>query len=71
VGYTRGDEETVMAGWNCGLMQSVFDVRGRLTSLADNLGRWGNEMFGSVRKEIPNLKVELETLRNIALRVGL
>jgi hypothetical protein len=64
-------KETVMAGWNGGLMQSVFDVRGRLTSLADNLGRWGNEMFGSVRKETPKLKVELETLRNIALRVGL
>jgi hypothetical protein len=62
---------TVMAGWNGGLMQSVFHVQGRLTSLIDNLGIWSNEMFGSVRKEIRKLNMELETLRNIAVRAGL
>jgi hypothetical protein len=48
----------------------VVSAQKRLTSLAHDLGRWGSETFGSVHKEIKNLKLELSSLRSLPGRVG-
>jgi hypothetical protein len=64
---------TIAEGWasSCSVDGSpVVSARKRLTSLAHDLGRWGSETFGSVRKEIKNLKSELSNLRSLPGRVG-
>jgi hypothetical protein len=55
----------VTSGWNStGGGATVSDVRGKLRSLSHQLGRWGVDTFGSVRKEIKKLKNELDLLRS-------
>jgi hypothetical protein len=71
--WERHDElkPTVAAGWSGDQGgNSVNMVREKIDDLARNLGRWGVDTFGSVRKEIRGLKKELELLRNLPSRVG-
>jgi hypothetical protein len=56
----------VNAGWAKSTAdQTTTTVRAKLKTLADDLGGWGTETFGSVRKEIKKLKLELERLRSL------
>ncbi|KAM0859925.1 hypothetical protein ACQ4PT_046881 [Festuca glaucescens] len=61
---------TVTASWLTEESSSASEVRGKLANLANDLGKWGLNTFGSVRKEIRKLKSELEHLRNLPGRVG-
>jgi hypothetical protein len=52
---------TISAGWPSGNdtqggVSAVDSVHRKLTDLAQDLSKWGKETFGSVRKEIKNLK---------------
>jgi hypothetical protein len=61
----------VSSGWNSTMGDpTVLDVSGKLRSLSHELGRWGVETFGSVRKEIKKLRSELDLLRSDPVRVG-
>jgi hypothetical protein len=48
----------------------VDGVRTKLKTLAGDLGKWGSETFGSVRREIKSLKRGLEVMLGIPSRVG-
>jgi hypothetical protein len=48
----------------------VISTRAKLKNLATDLGKWGNETFGSVRKEIKKFKQELVRLCVLPMRVG-
>jgi hypothetical protein len=66
---------TISAGWpsgnvTLGGVSAVDSVHQKLTDLAQDLSKWGKETFGSVRKEIKNLKQELSRLRSLPMRVG-
>lgn len=45
-------------------------LRAKLHAVLRDLGKWNRETFGSVRKEIKNLTMELERLRGEPTRVG-
>jgi hypothetical protein len=40
------------------------DVQQKLSSLSSSLSSWSKDTFGSVKKEIKTLKIELELLHN-------
>lgn len=62
---------TVTAGWgDYTNIASAADVRGKLSNLAVDLGRWGTKTFGSVRREIKKLKAKIDRLRNMPGRVA-
>jgi hypothetical protein len=54
----------------CRHQLSVKSVQGKLKGLAGDLKQWGTGTFGNVRKEIRELKKDLEQLRNLPQRVG-
>jgi hypothetical protein len=75
VGYTRRAEINgdlwLDSGWTeDDPAHSVHDVCKKLLSLSDGLGKWGRDTFGSVRKEIKQLKADLEVIRSLPKRVG-
>ena len=49
---------------------TVGEMRINLHNLSWGLGKWSNETFGSVRREIKKLKQMLEELRNDPLRTA-
>lgn len=52
------------------LATSVTQVREKLKGLSADLLKWSTDSFGSVRKQIRDIKKELEDLQNHHLRVG-
>jgi hypothetical protein len=64
-------KHTFATAWTMGNEgSSVLDVKSTLGSLSRDLGRWGDETFGIVIKEIKQLKAELDRLRNLPNRAG-
>ena len=56
--------DTINSAWTDGGISSrVEELRAKLQAISHDLGRWNNETFGNVRKEIKRLKTELEKLR--------
>ena len=50
--------------------ERVEDLKLKLADLSNNLRRWDKRTFGSVRREIKELKQKLEQLRNAQGRSG-
>lgn len=46
------------------------DMRQKLSNLSRGLGKWSRDTFGSVRKEIKQLKQVLKEIRSDPLRTG-
>jgi ribonuclease HI len=62
---------TVVAGWNTTtIATTVKGVMEKLKGLSANLTRWNRDSFGSVRKQIKNMKIELEQLQGDPARSG-
>ena len=61
---THGEwNDTMRQCWNGDhLALNLEDLRAKLTDVANNLGKWNRETFGSVRKEIKKLLEEQERL---------
>ena len=56
--------DTISAAWaDGGISNRVDDLRAKLQAISHDLGRWNNDTFGNIRKEIKKLKTELEKLR--------
>jgi len=61
---------TVATCWQTVVATTVGDVNRKLGALSDELGKWGVDTLGNVKKEIKKLKNELDRLRNLPGRVG-
>ena len=55
---------------NTGAANRLEDLRAKLLAVSQDLGRWNKDTFGSVHKEIKQLKGELEKLRSDASRTA-
>jgi hypothetical protein len=61
---------TTVEGWSRSAeAESVECVRSKIHTLVDDLGKWGTETFGGVRKQIIFLKKDLADLRVLPARV--
>lgn len=48
----------------------IAKFRNKLIAISKELTRWGNDTFGSVRKQIKRLKIELEQFQNDPATMG-
>jgi hypothetical protein len=64
--------DTISSSWTTGgPTVGMEDLRAKLEHVSADLGSWDKNTFGSVRKEIWKLKLELERLRNDPARTTL
>ena len=62
---------TIEARWNdVSLGYGVGDFRDKLLSISHQIMTWSKDNFGSVRKEIKELKSSLESMRSDPTRTG-
>jgi hypothetical protein len=62
-------DETVRNAWN-GNCNSLADVQAALGGTKNTLKSWDRHQFGSVRKELANLRRQLEEIRRNNLNSG-
>ena len=64
-------QETILEKWSSKHSgHTVEEIQRKLTALATDLSKWNKDSFGSVRKEIRALKLELDHLRGDPARSG-
>ena len=67
----EGLHDRIVDGWDTGVpCTTVQEMRQKLENLAKGLQRWSNDTFGSVRKEIKQLKEKLAELQGDTSRTG-